>query len=690
MIRKRLKFFAFIFFAVVLLSMLAWALAPSFVDDPMVVINSRTPVRIWRDRNGTPVYYERTYNHEWRFHVPLTNIAPVAVEVMLATEDRRFWEHNGIDYKSLARAFVQNIFSGRIVSGASTISMQVAGMDYHNGRRSYADKFLQLLKARKLERLYSKEEILEAYFNNIPYGNYYYGIETAARQYFGMSAGDLTITEASLLCGIPQRPNRYKPNRYPEKAKKRQRVVLDLLVRQGIITSDESDKIYEKRLCYRDFSVKSDFEQIGEAKDLVFIRPPCFCDEADPYNISLTIDKPITEKIRAIIRHNIKGLENVHDGAAVLINPENCELLAYVGTLNFDDPDAGQVDAAGALRSAGSALKPFIYYEALCGGFIAPDSTLLDAPLIYRDYEPENFQSGYAGRVSIGDALADSLNTPVIRLLESVGVRRMNDAFSQFGLHSEGQIEDNGLSLALGSAGYRLIDITRAYCELVPKGEKISLRDDARVAITDILRSKPLPGSQHSVAWKTGTSNNNCDAWCFAYTEDYVLGVWVGNKNGAKSDSLVGATAAAPIAGEIIDMLYGKTHVPFWESSQGVYKKAKLCSISGALATGSCDAEEGRVLSSIPTMLCGKCIRIDGKPVIFSPKAKSYFIEGDGMALTLALQSSEKDVIWIIDGKVQPKGTIQYSFIPGTHEIIALPLDCNSACSSVKITVKKL
>ncbi len=211
-----------------------WNLLPYFLEDPMIKLQARTPVRTWYDRNGTPVYYERTYEHQWRFPVSLDEISPEVIDVIINTEDRRFWQHNGIDYLSILRAFFQNLFHGNVISGASTISMQIADMEYLNGKRTIGRKIMQLLKARRIEQLHSKEEILEVYLNNLPFGENYYGIETAARQYFGMNSDSITIVEASLLCGLPQRPNAYRPNVNPDAARARQRRVLDGLVKSAL------------------------------------------------------------------------------------------------------------------------------------------------------------------------------------------------------------------------------------------------------------------------------------------------------------------------------------------------------------------------------------------------------------------------------------------------------------------------
>ena len=675
--------------ALVLLGAAAWLAAPAFVEDPLPGVLERTTARTWRDRNGIPLYCQRTWQYEWRFDVGLDEISPVALRFMLGVEDARFYSHHGVDYASVLRAIFQNLSSGRIVSGASTISMQVAAMDYHNGRRTFAGKFVQAAKARKMERLHAKDEILEAYFNNIPFGGNFYGIEAASRYYFGMRASELTATEASLLCGLPQRPNRYRPDRHPEAARERQRRVLDGLARAGLVSAEEADRIFNgERLRYRDFTLPADFEQLGQAKDLSFLigdNPPF--RPGDSNEVKLSIDARLTERIRQVLTRRVAALDDVRDAAAVLLDARTGETLAYVGTLDFDSPLGGQVDAANAIRSAGSALKPFIYYEALRGGFIVADSVLLDAPVRFSTYSPENYSGKFSGRVSAAQALSASLNTPVIRLLSQVGERRISDRFDALGLGTPGQVVTNGLSLALGTAGYRLADVARAYLSLVPDHRR-DVEEGARVMLSEMLRQIPLPETELPVAWKTGTSNNNCDAWCFAYTPDYVLGVWFGNKDGRRSSRLVGAEVAAPAAGEIFGMLY-RGRGPFWPERAGYFLRMPLCAATGCLATSACaETTEGEVIGTLPLRLCPACGGGAKRLAIISPAPGTYARDDGAAALKMRLDSGGAGAVWFVDGTMLEEGTVEFAFGPGRHAVVAVPHDETCLSSQVEFVVR--
>lgn len=629
--------------ALVALGMALWFLAPYAAPDPLPRVRARTGVKVWKDRAGRELYYERTYNHEWRFDVRLADIPPEVVEFMIATEDARFRSHGGVDYLALARAVAQNIGSGRILSGASTISMQLAGMDYSPRRRTLLRKFLQAAKARRMEMLHSKDEILEAYFNNIPYGGKLYGIEAAARYYFGLHASELTTVEASVLCGIPQRPNRYRPDRDPAAVRDRQRRVLKGLVRAGKLSEAEARRIYDsERLRYRDFRQLASFERLGEAKDWIFVK-----------STLPTIDSELTIKIKRILGRRLKGVGDVHDAAAVLMDVNTGEIRAYVGTLDFDRKGDGQYDAARGVRSAGSTLKPFIYLEAMAGGLIDPESRLIDAPVRWGGYAPGNYDGSYRGTVSATEALSHSLNTPVIRLLSQLGEKRVTAAFDRFGLTCSEQVRTNGLALALGSAGYRLVDLTRAYRSLVASTGKCEM------AVVEMLRSRPLAGTEHPVAWKTGTSNNNRDAWCFGMTPEWALGVWYGNKSGARSKKLVGAEIAAPAVAEIFELLYEGTSPKPWPMVKPPKKG---------------------------------CMPVERKrTVILLPGPGDYALKPGEEGVAFTLLADPREVCWFLDGAVLGSSLKirEARFPPGRHELTAVPEDPTRSAATVRFSVSR-
>jgi len=640
----------------------AWLAAPWFVDDPLVELERHTPVRVWRDRNGKAVWYERTYDGEWRFPAALAEVPQKVRDFMLNVEDARFFEHGGVDYRAVARAIVQNFGSGRVLSGASTISMQVAGLAYPRQGWRWGRKFLQAARARKMERLHTKEEILEAYFNHLPFGGKIVGIKCAADYYFGLKVCDLTVAEASVLVGIPQAPNRFRPDRHPDAAAKRQRLVLDSQVRMGKMTQGQADRLFrEERVRYRDFTVRTEWEEKGAAREWGFLVKGLRIADS---GLRVEADAELCEEMKRILQRGVG--DGVNDAAAVVMDVATGEMRGYVGTLDFGAKKGGQVDAVRAVRSAGSTLKPFIYLEALEGGLITPETQLLDAPLRYGGYAPGNFDGTFHGEVTATEALSHSYNTPVVRLLATLGEERVTAAFDRVGLC--GTVKTNGLALALGSAGYRLGDLAAAYRRLALKASATNGAARAGAQLAAMLRTLPMPGAQElPIAWKTGTSNNLKDAWCFAYTPEWVVGVWYGNKDGKASDRLVGVEIAAPAAGEIMSRLYWNRAPPEWPE---------------------CGAER----MPRPNVAALKDVRRE-KVMILSPAPQNYKLPFGAETLTLDLLCSEKDVYWFWNGTGVGAATngaaMSVAFPLGRHRVVAVPFDPAKPEVAVSFTVSQ-
>lgn len=660
----------------------AWWAMPLFVGDPLDELARHTPVRIWTDCRGKSVWYERTFDGEWRFPVRLDEIPQEVREFTLNVEDSRFYRHGGVDGLAAFRALLQNFGSARVVSGASTISMQVAGLAWPKrpgetflGR--VMRKVRQVAGARKLERLHGKDEILGAYFNHLPYGGKIVGIRSAAEYYFGLKVGELTVAEASLLVGIPQAPNRFRPDRHPEAARRRQRLVLDSQVRAGRIAPEEADRIFAaERLRYRDFEVKTDWEERRNVRDWRFV-----IDAVGRSNVTescrLPADSALCADMRRILRRSVG--DGVRDAAAVAIAVKTGALRGYVGTLDFDSKAGGQVDVVRAVRSAGSTLKPFIYLEALAGGIVTPDTTLMDAPVRYGGYAPGNYDGTYRGAVTATEALSQSLNTPVIRLLAAMGEDRVAEAFARYGL--TGSVKTNGLSLALGSAGYRMLDIAEAYRKLAVAASDGKDSWPPAVQLARMLRTLPMPGAPDlDIAWKTGTSNNLKDAWCFAYTPDWVVGVWYGNKDGKASQRLVGVEIAAPAAGEILSRLYeGRPTTMQWGQTPAEWR-------SQTPQKGG-QAPKYNVKKSL-------FLQERAKVMVLSPAPQVYKLPPGVKTLTLDLECSEKAVYWYwngvglgtdpAEGKEIKR---QMAFPAGRHRVVAVPEDATKAEVAVEFSV---
>ncbi|MGN0867312.1 MAG: transglycosylase domain-containing protein [Oligosphaeraceae bacterium] len=601
-------------------------------------------VQYW-DASGQLIHVDRGGDYRWNFPVSYQEIPPEMIRFVLAVEDRRFWEHHGFDWRAGMRAAWQMLKCGRVVSGGSTITMQV--MTMRTGRRrTLGYKLRQIFLACRWEETHTKEEILEEYFNQLPYGAKLHGVEAAAQYYFGRHAAELNRNEMILLAGIPQCPNRYRPDRSPEKALQRRELVLHLLMRHGVLTPEEAENIRREPLRYRQFSTQL-WPRLADPQFLQMARKAC--PGRREYRLSL--DSLLQEQVREALRRQVERLDGVEDGAAMVVENATGRVRACVGTLDYRRPQDGAVNGAVAWRSPGSAWKPFLYGEALYGGMLVEETRLLDAPLTLPDYRPENYDGSFRGEVSAREALADSLNTPAVRLLQRLGVERFLRLLWRLGMLKTTPAdlgEKVGLSLAIGGTESTLASLTAAYARLAgaPPGlvwlqELPERREEpeelwnegARQMLLAMLR-RPLPGAgELPVAWKTGTSNGNRDAWCFAVTPQWTVGVWLGNKNGRASSSLVGASAAAPVAGSLIQALSRDTP-PVWPAcEETLWQRRPLCARSGLVPGPDCgETRAGWTIQGIPLMRCERCGREESREPrqvrVLSPAPGEYRLEG--------------------------------------------------------------
>lgn len=653
------------------LSVLVWELLPKiFIFDETELLR-HVPATIFCDCHGNAVHTESGYDYEIRFPVDLETLPPHLIAVTLAAEDRNFFEHDGVDLWATARAGRQLLTNGRIVSGASTVTMQLVALSEVRRERSFLRKFAQMGFARNLESRWSKEKILEEYFNRLPYGGKIYGIEAAANYYFGRSAKDLNIAESILLAGIPQRPNRFRPDRFPEASKARMNRVLEMLVRQEFFSEDEAEKIKSEPLRLRDFSIPF----LPKAENPQFFhwvraRHPEFRGLC-----KTTLNPEVQECAETAVREALTEMQTIRDGAVLIVENKTRKVRGFLGTPDFKNPNAGQVNAVTARRSPGSLLKPFIFGEAVNGGLITAETLVDDSPLQYRDYRPGNFSGDFVGRVTAQEALAESLNTSAVRLLEALGVSRVLSVLGKYGIDflPEKNARNVGLSLALGGAETRLSSLAEAYVALanggvpgalcciegLPSAEKRSSVWHAGTAqmVLKMLRQKPLFGAEHlEVAWKTGTSNGLRDAWCIAVTPEWTVAVWFGNKDGSSSPELVGAEAAAPVAGRILSGLYRGCVPAEWRDND-FSRTQKLCKRSG-LATGSFCREtfSGTAITGIPLRQCRACKdaefqnQFSQATRILSPGHGAYLAGVNGVA-RFVLKSEPSRVHWYLNGK---------------------------------------
>ena len=677
-----------------LLGLLFWWLGPWLVADPMRALSQQTPVRRYVDSQGRLVHLERTYDHQWRLPVPLAEMSKPVLQATLAAEDANFFSHAGVDYGAVLRAFQQNARHGRVISGASTITMQLAGMASPGRRRSWSRKIHQAFQARLLERRYPKERILAEYLNRVPFGGKLHGIEAASWYYFGKPAAQLNVAEAALLCGLPQKPNAFRPDRHWARARARQKLVLQMMERRGLLGSGEAERIYrDEPLPLRDFSLPSRLAQLAKCRDGMYYAQ-AKAEAAAANEVTCYLQPELDELLLRTLREQVRRLPGVRDGAAVLLDSGSGAVLAMIGTLDFASSQAGQVNAAVAVRSAGSTLKPFVYAEAIDGGILVEDSVLLDAFVRYGEYAPGNFDGRFHGRVSAGEALSLSLNTPAVRLLAALGPVRMAARFDSLHLWPKNSTAANPaahqLAMTLGTAGHSLLDLTAAYAVLARGGDYLPARCAAGVPaprvsvftpgccamVSQMLRRRPLPMSSVDVAWKTGTSNGHRDAWCFAYTPEYTLGIWFGNKDGTAAAVLTGAGAAAPAAAVVMTALYRNRPLPAWPSTETMFKTEELCAKSGLTACSRCTTTRpGTVLCDVPLQTCRSCQNEKAaKVMIVSPAPGNYVADPATQTAALSLRAQPANVRWYVNNRYvgELPEAARMTFGPGRHLLQAV------------------
>ena len=494
----------------------------------------------------------------WRLPVNAEKqVDPRYRDLLLAYEDRRFWTHHGVDPWALGRAALQLVTQGRIVSGGSTITMQVARLIEPRREKSLMAKLRQMARALQLERQFSKTEILDLYLALAPFGGNLEGVRSASLAYFGKEPRRLSLAESALLVAMPQSPKTRRLDRHPDIARAARDRVLDRMAAETRVSID--DAAQAKTL------------EVPKLRLLMPISAPHAADQAVASHktqniIKLTLDAPLQRNLEALARDRASALGPDISIGIIAVDHASGEILARVGSPDyFDDRRAGQVDMTRAIRSPGSTLKPFIYGLAFEDGFVHPDSLIDDRPIRFGNWAPENFDMTFQGTVPVRRALQLSLNVPAIALLDRVGAQRLASRMTQAGARIVlPKDEIPGLAMGLGGVGISLQDLVQLYAGIARGGAALPLqefsgegaRDPLRLLdpvaawqVGSILIGTPPPDNavHHRLAFKTGTSYGYRDAWSVGFDGRMTIGVWVGRPDGAPVPGLVGRIAAAPI-----------------------------------------------------------------------------------------------------------------------------------------------
>jgi penicillin-binding protein 1C len=527
------------------------------------------------DRNDQLLRAFTTPEGRWRLPVEPDEVDQRYLAMLMAFEDKRFYDHPGVDARSLARAAWQLLRHRRIISGGSTLTMQVARLVEGHYERSGSAKLRQILGALQLERHLSKRVILALYLRLAPFGGNIEGVRAASLAYFGKEPRRLSVGEAALLVALPQSPEVRRPDRSPGAARAARDRVLERLVGDGVLSEAEAKRARLEPVPRERRAFPKIAPHLAEAE--VMVEPAKGVHR-------LTIDRGLQTALERLAGEQTKLLGQKLSAAILAVDHETGEVIAHVGSAGYlDDDRLGAIDMATAVRSPGSTLKPFIYGLAFEAGLAHPETLIEDRAARFGSYAPKNFDESFHGTVTIRDALAQSLNVPAVKVLASVGPGKLAGRFRRVGV--EPQFPDKAaptLAMALGGVGLTLTDLATLYASLANGGDAVVLthrkgesaaKEAAKDAIwallhgkhvarprqilssvaawyvTDILKDAPPPLNAKGgrFAYKTGTSYGYRDAWAVGYDGRYTVAVWVGRPDGASTPGLVGRIAAAPI-----------------------------------------------------------------------------------------------------------------------------------------------
>ena len=536
---------------------------------------------------------------QWRFP-PCDTVPQRFATALVQFEDRQFWWHPGVNPVAMGRALVQNIRSGHVVSGGSTLTMQVIRLSRQKERTVW-QKIIESVLATRLELRCRKRTILALYASHAPFGGNVVGLEAAAWRYFGRPASELSWAEAATLAVLPNAPSTLHLGKGREELLAKRNRLLHRLMEHGDISADTYEAALEEPLPNAPLPLPAYAQHYVER-----------CPKGERTRTSLRIG--LQKAVSAVVDRQSDDLarEGVADLAAIVMDNATGEVVAYVGNASpYRERPGAQVDVAASPRSTGSILKPFLYAAALQEGEILPRTLLPDIPVNLGGFSPQNFDRQFYGAVPAAEALARSLNVPSVFLLRQYGVPKFHALLQRAGLTTFTQSPDYyGLSLILGGGEGRLDEITAAYSNLVrachsERSEESPVKNSLAIWYTlDALKEVNRPDeldwrlirSVRKAAWKTGTSYGFRDAWAVGMTPEYTIGVWAGNAEGQGVPGLTGARTAGPVMFEILNLLPASEEwfeEPVCHSERSEESViAKVCSTSGMLATPDCPAEE--------------------------------------------------------------------------------------------------
>lgn len=579
------------------------------------------------DKNGELLGARVADDGQWRFP-PCDTLPEKFVAALIEFEDHRFYSHCGVSVTAIGRAVLQNVRNGRVVSGGSTISMQVIRLSRQKPRTVW-QKIVEMFMATRLEARYSKDEILRIYASHAPFGRNVIGIDAALWRYLGNDGAELSWAEAATLAVLQNAPSLIHLDKNRDALLAKRNRLLTRLYEKGEISSD-------------DYELAIDEPLIGEPYPMPQYAPHLveyFHKTAHGVLTATAIDLSLQQRVEELATRwseELRG-QNIRDIAVVISEVESGDIVAYCGNSDMSfERDGKWVDIARSPRSSGSILKPLLFAVALQNGTILPNTLLPDVPTDFGGFVPKNFDGSYAGAIAADEALALSLNIPNVHLLKEFGIARFAETLQQAGFSSLTRPADEyGLSLVLGGAEVRLVDVVACYSSMArcyagsmertdfPLHDKIALHYTFN-AMREVNRPDQMDwhraSSVQNVAWKTGTSYGSRDAWAVGVTPEYVVGVWVGNADGSGVPELTGARTAGPILFDMFNLLPYSDWFAEPNESDGVI--FRVCAHSGHLAGRHCTETKEVLLpkKSVDSSRCPYCkemsVSLDGQRLV--------------------------------------------------------------------------
>ncbi len=606
-----------------------WVSGP---DNPREFLKSNLSPQVL-SRDGKLLWAGLNSEEQWCLPVQMERVSKDLIQATIALEDNRFWKHHGVDIFAICRAGIQNLRFRRVVSGASTITMQVVKQYYRNDIYSETIwkrihfKFLQMVQAIRLERYATKEEILQSYLNNVSYGGNLIGVESASYRYFGKKTEVLNLNESALLAGIPKSPERYRPDKNLSLCLQRMRFVLQRMKEEGYINEYRLANARKLRIEVG-FNSFPDYCRHWAEQNKSLLNERKVIKTFIDYNIQVQAEELLKKKV-------LQWSPEIAIASAMVVDVSTGEIIARVGGISKSPRvPVSYLDFCRVPRSPGSALKPFLYCLAMENGHLFPEETLLDSDFDVGNYSPRNFDEMFHGFVDATTALRYSLNIPAVLLLQRVGSDLFVNKLDKCGINfsnSYANVSRAGLGVVLGNCEINLESMMQAYYCLANEGifRRIKYFDDGETDTTypvfdsgtvsilyrmmegklegEVVKdANRLSRKPVRICWKTGTSSGRRDAWAFVFNKHYLVGVWMGNPQATGSAKLVGALTAYPTACDIFRLLPEKNTDEFPKFPGENIRQVEVCSLSGLPANSHCKTKK-LVYVSVNTPLSRIC-----------------------------------------------------------------------------------